>query len=110
MFEGKFYDGEVSGLKKHGYHLEVREDAVFRHLKTKIIATKRIANRKIKIYISTAPCHFFTIEVPSVEGQIFLLKTGSGRIDEYLDNLQPAIELIQKSMLVVSEKTKFPNP
>ncbi len=104
--QSTFYPDEVSGLKKHGYHLEVPEDQIFHHLKQQLIATKRIGNRKIKIYITTAPCHFFTIEIPTTEKSIFILETGSGSIDKYLDNLQPTIELIQKSMLVVHEKIK----
>ena len=102
--ETTLYDYEISGLKKLGYHLEIPEKTVFHHFNNYLIATKRIGTHKVKVYIETAPAHFFTIEIPTSEGKTFLLKTGSGRVDDYLENLQPTIELIEKSMLVVEEK------
>lgn len=106
LVETTLYDKEVSGLKRLGYSLKIPADTVFHHLEKQLIATKRIGRNTVKVYMTTLPAHFFTIEVPTIEGKTFLLKTGSGSIDDYLENLQPVIDLIQKSMLVVHEKTE----
>lgn len=98
------YGSEISGLKKRGYILDIPEKTVFKHLDKRLIATKKVGQHKIKIYMETVPAHFFEIEVPTNEGTTYLLKTGSGNINDYLESLQPAIELIEQSMLVVVEK------
>ena len=106
LVDTTLYDQEVSGLKRLGYRLKIPAHTVFHYRETRLIATKQVGKNTVKVHMTAMPAHFFTIEIPTVEGNTFILKTGSGSIDDYLEQLQPAINLIQESMLTVHEKTK----
>jgi hypothetical protein len=109
--ETGFYKGEVLAIKKYGYKLEVPENTIFKHLDKKRVATKKTPYGTIEIFMSTAPAHFFSFIVPTQEEKLFCIETGSGGLDDYLENMQTTIELINKSMVEINEqKTKYDVP
>lgn len=54
----------------------------------------------VKIWVTCMPAQFWTFEVTTESGAIYLVETGSGLLTEYWDS----IEKIATNCLVVSEK------
>ena len=104
--ETKLYNGEIIGLRKLGYKIKIPTNTVFGHGDQKLIATKKFNKQTVKVFMLVYPAHFFEIIVPSIEGRIFKITTGSGSVEEYLEALEPAIDMMTKGMVVIKEEKR----
>lgn len=101
--ETRLYDWEVEGLIRLGYTLELPIDTIFQHSDKKLIATKKINGQTVKVYLEAWPAHFYYITVPTNEGHLYEITTGSGSAETYLEALESTLNLMTESMIGIKQ-------